>query len=73
MKTGHRTLLVAAAVLSTTSFLRAQSPADPSGHWQGAIRMPNQAIAIEVDLDRNTTGGGTEGLFRRQHQGLSAL
>jgi hypothetical protein len=58
MKTGHRTLLVAAAVLSTTSFLRAQSPADPSGHWQGAIRMPNQAIAIEVDLDRNTTGGG---------------
>jgi hypothetical protein len=62
MKTGHRTLLVAAAVLSTTSFLRAQSPADPSGHWQGTIRMPNQAIAIEVDLDGNTTGG-SKGTF----------
>jgi len=56
MKTGHRTLLVAAAVLGTTTFLRAQGPADPSGHWQGAIHVPNQEIAIEVDLTRNTAG-----------------
>jgi hypothetical protein len=56
MKTGHRTLLVAAAVFSSTTFLRAQGLADPSGHWQGAIHMPNQEIAIEVDLARNATG-----------------
>jgi len=62
MKTGHRTLLVAAAVLGTTTFLRAEGPANPSGHWQGAIHMPNQAIAIEVDLATNTTDG-TKGTF----------
>jgi hypothetical protein len=62
MKTGHRTLLVAAAVLGTTTFLRAQGPADPSGHWQGAIHVPNQEIAIEVDLARNSTGD-TRGTF----------
>jgi hypothetical protein len=62
MKTGHRTLLVAAAVLGATTFLRAQGPADPSGHWQGAIHVPNQEIAIEVDLARNSTGD-TRGTF----------
>jgi len=62
MKTDHRTLLVAAALLSTATLLRAQSPADPSGHWQGAIHMPNQAIDIEVDLARDTTGA-TKGTF----------
>jgi hypothetical protein len=36
------TALVAAAVLGTTALLRAQSPADPSGHWQGTIHVPNQ-------------------------------
>jgi hypothetical protein len=62
MKTGHRTLLVAAAVLGTTTLLRAQGAADPSGHWQGAIHVPNQEIAIEVDLARNSTGD-TRGTF----------
>jgi hypothetical protein len=62
MKTGHRTLLVAAALLGTATLLRAQGPADPSGHWQGAIHMPNQAIDIEVDLARNTNGD-TKGAF----------
>lgn len=62
MKTGHRTLLVAAAILSTATLVRAQGPADPSGHWQGAIHMPNQAIAIELDLARNATGD-TRGTF----------
>jgi hypothetical protein len=50
------TALVAAAVLGTTALLRAQSPADPSGHWQGTIHIPNQEVAIEVDLARNSTG-----------------
>ena len=62
MKTDHRTLLVAAALLVTATLARAQGPADPSGHWQGAIHMPNQAIAIEVDLARDTTGD-TKGAF----------
>ena len=56
------TALVAAAVLGTTTFLHAQGPADPSGHWQGAIHVPNQEIAIEVDLARNSTGD-TRGTF----------
>lgn len=58
MKTGHRTLLVAAAVLSSTTFLRAQS----NGHWQGTIHVPNQAIAVEIDLATNARGE-TRGTF----------
>jgi hypothetical protein len=91
MKIGHRTLVVAAAILGTTAVVRAQTdlrppsnlrpPAtttqaitikgtevaggtevDVSGHWQGAIQMPNQTIAIEVDLARNAADG-TKGTF----------
>lgn len=37
----------------STVGLRAQSAANPSGHWEGAIQTPDMPITIEVDLARN--------------------
>lgn len=34
----------------------AQTTADASGHWQGSIEVPNQELAIEVDLAQNPKG-----------------
>lgn len=57
MQTRVRTLIVAAAFLSSIPAARAQNaPPDPSGHWQGAIHIPNQEIAIEIDLAKKANG-----------------
>lgn len=29
---------------------------DPSGHWEGAVQLPNAPLVIEVDLSRNAKG-----------------
>ena len=44
------TLLLGPAVL------RAQVPATPSGHWEGAIRSPRQPVNIAIDISRGTDG-----------------
>jgi hypothetical protein len=31
-------------------------PADPSGHWIGAIHVPDREVAIEVDLAKSAAG-----------------
>jgi hypothetical protein len=57
MKIGHRILNIAAAVIGSAIYLAAQGPANPSGHWQGAVQMPNnQQIAVEIDLAKNANG-----------------
>jgi hypothetical protein len=57
MKIGHRILNVIAAVLGSAIYLAAQTPPNASGHWQGAVQMPNnQQIAIEIDLAQNANG-----------------
>ena len=28
----------------------------PRGHWSGSVELPNQALAMEVDLDKGPTG-----------------
>lgn len=45
---------VLALCLLLTAALQAQSGADPSGHWEGAILAPDRSISIEVDLARNS-------------------
>jgi hypothetical protein len=62
----HGTLLF----LGTT--LSAQTPADPSGHWEGTIQVPDQAMTIEVDLARNTKGV-LAGTFGQPAQGVKGL
>jgi hypothetical protein len=45
---------VLALCLLLTAGLQAQTGADPSGHWEGAILAPDRSISIEVDLARNS-------------------
>src|SRR5262245_61072877 len=61
MQISHRTLVFAAALLGSTALLRAQNAPDPSGHWQGAIHIPNQEVSIELDLAKS--GGDARGTF----------
>jgi len=44
------------AACALASSLRAQGATDPSGHWQGAIHIPNQEIGIELDLAKKPNG-----------------
>jgi hypothetical protein len=46
-------LIIALACVLPVGLL-AQSSPDPSGHWEGTIRTPEMAIAIEVDFAKNT-------------------
>lgn len=47
----RRTLLIAwILALATHAAAFAQSATSPAGHWEGAIDVPGQALAIEVDL-----------------------
>jgi hypothetical protein len=52
----HRTALLAVLLLLLLPFLRAQTAADPSGHWEGAIHAPFGEISIEIDLAKNGEG-----------------
>jgi hypothetical protein len=47
--------LVLACLLYLPSGL-AQTTAGASGHWRGSIEIPNQDLAIEVDLAQNAKG-----------------
>ena len=58
----NRLVLAAAIVLLPTAALFAQAPADPSGHWTGAIHVPAfngasaREVGIEIDLAKNASG-----------------
>ncbi len=45
-----RTVTLLSALLLPLASLRAEAPADPSGHWAGAIEVPSGALQVEVDL-----------------------
>ena len=51
-----RTILPAAFLLASLPALRAEAPADLSGHYEGAIQAPGREVIIEVDLARNSKG-----------------
>jgi hypothetical protein len=46
----RRTLLLTLLLTTFASVAAAQSAAGPAGHWEGAIEVPGQSLAIEVDL-----------------------
>lgn len=73
MKTFTRVLIAAALLVMPVSSLHAQTGADPSGHWEGAIQMqPNMEIKVEIDLAKNTKGelAGTFGQPAQQVTGI---
>jgi len=53
MKRSSRALVVVFALCTVATPLRAQSVADPSGHWEGAVQLPGSPVGIEVDLASN--------------------
>lgn len=44
------------AILSSSPALRAQRPADPSGHWEGALHAPNMEVAFAIDVAKRSDG-----------------
>jgi len=72
MRTFTRTLLVAALLLVPSSSLLAQTPVDPTGHWEGAIQVSGMEVRVEVDLVKNGKGelAGTFGQPSEQLMGL---
>ncbi len=51
--------------------LQAQSPVDPSGHWEGAIAAPSGEIRVEIDLGKKAGElFGTLGNPARKLKGL---
>jgi hypothetical protein len=55
MRTIVNTLVVSLAVLAASP-AAAQSPADPTGHWEGTITAPMGQIDFEVDVARDASG-----------------
>jgi hypothetical protein len=61
--------LVTLLVSSGVAF--AQTPAGPSGHWEGAIQVPGQELKIEIDL--SGAGEKWEGVIAIPAQGLKGF
>jgi hypothetical protein len=67
----YRSLRIAILVaLSLTVPLHAQ-PADPSGHWEGAIQAPGKDVKIEIDLAKKD--GKLAGTFGTPEQNESGF
>lgn len=55
MRTVVNTLVVSLAVLAASP-VTAQSPADPTGHWEGTVTAPMGQIDFEIDVVRDGSG-----------------
>ena len=49
-------MTLAATLLAPLSLIRAETPADPTGHWQGSIHAPSQDFAVELDVAYDESG-----------------
>jgi hypothetical protein len=67
-----RSLIVLSLLFAPASSLRAQAAADPSGHWEGTLKVPNMDIKVEVDLAKNNKGE-MAGTFSQPEQGVKGL
>jgi hypothetical protein len=57
MNCQRHSLLLAALVLSMSSHVvLAQTSADPSGHWEGAVQAMDTEIKVQVDILKNASG-----------------
>jgi hypothetical protein len=72
MKLAISVLVFIAMVVLCASYALAQTPADPTGHWEGTITAPFGEVAVEVDLRRNADGRVT-GTYTGQAENISGL
>jgi hypothetical protein len=63
--------VVALSMLSWTPIASAQSPVEPSGHWEGAITAPFGEIPIALDITRRD--GTVIATFSRQDGSVSGF
>ena len=66
-----RMLVIAAVPLSPLP-LSAQTAPDPSGHWEGVVHVPDNALTIEIDVTRNKKGE-LAGTFGQPGDGVKGL
>jgi hypothetical protein len=72
MRTLTRMLLLAALLVLPLSSLHAQSPVEPSGHWEGSVRTPRMEVRIEFDMQKNGNGMFA-GTFGQPENGIKGL
>lgn len=71
MRPHSRTLLLGVLLLTPSSMAHAQS-ADPSGHWEGTLKVPQMELKVEIDLARDNQGVFA-GTFGQPAQGVKGL
>ena len=71
MRSFRRTLLLG-VLLTSGSLARAQGAADPSGHWEGTLKVPQIELRVEIDLARDNQGVFS-GTFSQPAQGVKGL
>ena len=67
----HRPFFVLLSMFVVPTFAHAQSM-DPSGHWEGSVRLPAMEVAFQVDFER-TAAGAVVGTISVPMQHLSGL
>lgn len=72
MRSHRRTLLLGLLLFTPGSLARAQSAADPSGHWEGTLKVPQMELKVEIDLVRDSQGVFA-GTFSQPAQGVKGL
>src|SRR4029453_1342961 len=72
MRSHRRTLLLGVLLLTPGSLSHAQSAADPSGHWEGTLKVPQMELKVEIDLARDSRGV-VAGTFSQPAQGVKGL
>jgi hypothetical protein len=71
MRPHCRTLLLGVLLLTPPTMAHAQS-ADPSGHWEGTLKVPQTELKVEVDLARDSRGVFA-GTFSQPAEGVKGL
>ena len=71
MRSFRRTLLLG-VLLTSGSLARAQGAADPSGHWEGTLKVPQIELRVEIDLASDNQGVFS-GTFSQPAQGVKGL
>ena len=67
-----RTFALATVLLAPFSMLRAETAADPSGHWEGAIHVPSGEVQVAVDVALDDAGK-LAGTFSNPSQHLTGF
>lgn len=72
MRLHPRFLLLGILLVTAASIADAQSAVDPSGHWEGTVKVPQKELKVEIDLARNSQGGFA-GTFGQPAEGVKGL